>query len=194
MGSWRRAPEPPQRRRCHATSTPQPRSPSRGPDGPLEREPSQAGDLRLARVRDRRDRHRHGGRYEDDRSEQQQHRRPVGAGGPDPQGRWVQAVRAADRDRGRAEPAPDGRQPRVPGCGRRRGADRRSDVERPQPALAAWPGQPGPGLARRAHGARRMGHERQAQGGREADRPADLGGRLGRLPGIRASTSARPAR
>ena len=84
--------------------------------------------------------------------------------------------------------------PAVPGGDRRRGADRRSHVERPQPALAARPGKPRPGLARRAHRARRMGHERQAQGRREADRPADRGGRLGRRPAPRRSTSARPAR
>ena len=36
---------------------------------------------------------------------------PSAAGGPDPQARRVQAVRASDRDRGRPEQAPDDRQP-----------------------------------------------------------------------------------
>ena len=172
MRSSRRAQDPPQRRRCHATSTPQPRSPSGGPHGPLEREPSQTGDLRLARLRRCRNRHRHGGRHEDDRHEQQQHGRPVCAGGPDPQARGVQAVWSPHRDRGRPEQAPDDLQSRIPGSDKRRSADCRSPVKRPQPALAAWSGRPGSGIERRPHGPGRMGHERQAQGRREADRSA----------------------
>ena len=127
-------------------------------------------DLRLARVRDRGDRDRHGGRSEDDRSAEQQ-RRPgppgdqiLKQGGFTQSDPLTEIVVVQSKHQTVADPA---FRAAWPTC-----ADGRAVSQRPQPALAASASEPRPGLARRAHRARRMGHERDAQGRREADRPA----------------------
>ena len=127
MRSSRRAQDPPQRRRCHATSTPQPRSPSRGPHGPLEREPSQdsrssAGSRSSS---PRSSSARPSARRRSTRATTTPSARPQRADQILKHGGFTQSG-PADRDRGRPEQAPDDRRSRIPGSDRTTCADGRS--------------------------------------------------------------------
>ena len=144
----------------------------------MEREPSQARDIRMAGVRPGRDRGRHGHGSEDDRPAEQRRR----SGAPrrsDPQAGRLHRVRSADRIRRDPESQAHDPRPRLPGRGprrRRRGLAVQPD---PQPAFSARAREPRSGHARRAHRARRVRHERHAQVGGEPDRPVDQRRRVG---------------
>ena len=127
----------------------------------IARPPSSAG------LRDRVDRDRHGGRRQDDRTEQQQLVRTVPAGGP--YSSRVGSSRQAGRDRRRAEPTLHGRFS-LPGA--------IADVARTVAPMAnvhnlRYPtGQDSADQVSRGTALRRVGHERQAERRREADRSA----------------------
>ena len=108
----------------------------RRPNGPLERDPPQDSDLRLACVRDRVGRHRHRRRPGLDRPAGHQ-RRPGAQGRPDPERGRLHAVGPLDGDRRRPEQEPDGRGCRVPRHGQCRGRRRRAVQLRAPAALAA---------------------------------------------------------
>ena len=145
----------------------------------MEREPSQARDIRMAGVRLVRDRGRHGHGSEDDRPAEQR-RRPGEPGRPHPQAGWVHRVRSADRVRRDPEPQAHDPRPRLP-SGRSRCRERGLAVQSgvPQPPLATRRRQPRSGHPRRPHRARRVRYERDAEVGREPDRPGDQRRRVG---------------